>query len=42
VISKIFGLTSEQRPWPWQRLESMDSGNCVPLWSSLIFAYIFT
>src|SRR5580704_18712993 len=28
VMSKIFGLTSEQRPWPWQRFESMDSGTC--------------
>src|SRR6266851_4817678 len=31
VMSKIFGLTSEQRPWPWQRLASMDSGTCGPL-----------
>jgi hypothetical protein len=31
VMAKIFGLTSEQRPWPWQRLASMDSGTCGPL-----------
>src|ERR1700720_3083661 len=31
LMSKIFGLISEQRPWPWQRLASMDSGTCGPL-----------
>src|ERR1700746_3289761 len=30
LIWKIFEFISEQRPWPWQRLASMDSGTCEP------------
>ena len=31
LTSNSFELISEQRPWPWQRLASMDSRTCEPL-----------